>query len=94
MQVVEKPKILEGYIKKQGEKGIINTFKERYFKQVKDKWFYFLDKESIKKSLPLGYIDMNIILKAFETTKGFDVVTPNRVYHFQTVEGGKNAQIW
>ena len=77
--VVNKPLPLEGYIKKQGEKGIINTYKQRFFKQVKDKLFYFVDKESTKHELPLGYIDMQAITKAYQTTKGFDVVTAGRV---------------
>ena len=84
-----KPKLIEGYLKKQGDKGIVKTYKSRYFKQVDDKIYYYKKKENILQ--PLGNIELESIMEFYTTDKGFDIVTPTRIYHLQE-ENGKNME--
>lgn len=47
---------LEGYLKKMGEKGPRQSFKKRYFKQLGNKLYYFVNKSSHQEK---GFIDLH-----------------------------------
>lgn len=53
---------MSGYLEKQGEKGLLKTFKKRYFlfRNESNRLYYFYTKEDSLASLDkaLGYIDI------------------------------------
>lgn len=77
---VDEPVILEGWLKKQGEKGMIKSWKDRYFKQVGDKLYYYVNDLARDSQ---GYIPLSDVSAVKPTRVGFDLFTPSRIWHLQ-----------
>ncbi|EGC34772.1 hypothetical protein DICPUDRAFT_92143, partial [Dictyostelium purpureum] len=78
-----KPSLLQGYLKKQGEKGIVRAFKKRWFQQRESKLYYF-EKEGDKESF--GFINLPDMIGVKTVDSGFELATPTRVYIFQVLK--------
>jgi len=76
----EKLEPMKGWLKKQGEDSL-KGFKNRYFKQDKEKLFYYKS-ETITEEF--GYIDVSLISEVrVEGSDRFDVVTSQRTFVLQ-----------
>ncbi|GAM24520.1 hypothetical protein SAMD00019534_076950 [Acytostelium subglobosum LB1] len=76
----QRPPLLQGYLKKQGEKGIVKTYKRRWFQQ-KDTKLYYYEKEGDTESY--GFINLPDMLNVKTSDTGFELVTPGRTYVMQ-----------
>ncbi|KAF2069975.1 hypothetical protein CYY_008701 [Polysphondylium violaceum] len=81
--IIMKPPLLQGYLKKQGEKGIVKSFKKRWFQQ-KDTKLYYYDKEGDTQSY--GFINLPDMTSTKTVDSGFELVTPTRVYVLQVLK--------
>ncbi|KAN0015369.1 hypothetical protein ACTFIU_008100 [Dictyostelium citrinum] len=79
-QELPKPPILSGYLKKQGDKGLVRAFKKRWFQQRDTKLFYY-EKEG--DSEPYGFVNLPEMINVKTVDSGFELATPTRVYVFQ-----------
>ncbi|KAM9965075.1 hypothetical protein ACTFIW_004876 [Dictyostelium discoideum] len=79
-QELPKPPILSGYLKKQGDKGLVRSFKKRWFLQRDTKLFYY-EKEG--DSEPYGFVNLPEMINVKTVDSGFELATPSRVYVFQ-----------
>eukprot|EP01132_Coremiostelium_polycephalum_P003334 gene3334-4179_t len=75
-----KPPLLQGYLKKQGEKGLVKGYKKRWFQQ-KDTKLYYYEKEGDTNSY--GFINLPDMLGVKTVDAGFELATPSRIYNFQ-----------
>mmetsp|Transcript_5105 Transcript_5105/g.12749 ORF Transcript_5105/g.12749 Transcript_5105/m.12749 type:complete len:426 (+) Transcript_5105:120-1397(+) len=97
------PKTHEGYLLKQGEKGLVRTWKLRYFRLSEDgsKLSYFKHRESTE-SEKIGHIPLDAsteitAIRAVDRERAgrphgrvrteFRLLTPNRVFRLKTVGG-------
>jgi len=78
-----KPPLLQGYLKKQGEKGIMKSFKKRWFQQ-KDTKLYYYEKEGDTTSF--GFINLPDMTSIKTVDSGFELATPTRVYVLQVLK--------
>jgi hypothetical protein len=91
---------LEGFLEKKGEKGVIKSFKKRYFVLRGNRMVYYADETSKFKDDPIGYIPLNN-LSSFAQNKSakppgqFQVVTqdPERIWQLRA-ETDEDAQKW
>lgn len=83
------PEPLIGWLRKQGEKGIVKGFKERYFVQRGPDLLYFVSDADVNKE-PQGWIDLSQIISVHRSALpgGFDVATANRTFHLQVSPKG------
>lgn len=73
---------LNGYLKKQGKKGLVKGWQRRYFRQNGNKLHYYMSKEDSVTSR--GYIPLDEVSDVVKKDKlCFDLVTPERVYNLQ-----------
>ncbi|KAK5577454.1 hypothetical protein RB653_002395 [Dictyostelium firmibasis] len=79
-QELPKPQMLCGYLKKQGDKGLVRSFKKRWFQQRDTKLFYY-EKEG--DSEPYGLVNLPDMISVKTVDSGFELATPSRVYIFQ-----------
>eukprot|EP01102_Stenamoeba_stenopodia_P017447 TRINITY_DN624_c0_g1_i1.p1 TRINITY_DN624_c0_g1~~TRINITY_DN624_c0_g1_i1.p1 ORF type:complete len:749 (-),score=234.13 TRINITY_DN624_c0_g1_i1:126-2372(-) len=79
------PTQLSGWLKKQGEKGPIKSWKKRYFRQSDSKLFYATNNTTLTSS---GFIDLQQVTSILPG-KGptvFDLVTPTRTFHLKAFD--------
>jgi hypothetical protein len=80
--VTKKPKLLKGWLKKQGE-DMLKAWKTRYFAQNGMELHYFHTDNDTKS---LGSINLSQVSEINEVGKNqFDLVTGGRVYHLYIV---------
>ncbi|GAM21414.1 hypothetical protein SAMD00019534_045890 [Acytostelium subglobosum LB1] len=73
---------LQGYLRKQGEKGLIKAYKKRWFIQKDSKLFYY-EKEG--DTQPYGYINLLDMLSVRTIDSGFELATTGRIYNLQVL---------
>eukprot|EP01133_Synstelium_polycarpum_P004248 gene4248-4956_t len=78
-----RPPPLQGYLKKLGEKGIVKSYKKRWFLQSDTKLYYY-EKEGDTNSY--GYINLPDMLSVKTIDSGFELSTPGRTYNFQVLK--------
>jgi hypothetical protein len=78
------PPMLEGWLKKKGDKGLIKAPKLRFFMQSGTNLEYFVEKNTFS---PQGYIDLKKISSVFQKSPtSFHVLsTTGRTYQVSTL---------
>jgi len=86
---------LEGFLLKQGEKGVVRGWKKRWFQQVGYKLFYFENKPDWRagfSGIEKGFIDLSQVtyikdveVKNPENLK-FEIHTPRRIYSLSVLK--------
>ncbi|EFA81498.1 pleckstrin domain-containing protein [Heterostelium album PN500] len=82
-ELPQRPPLLQGYLKKLGEKGLVKSYKKRWFLQ-KDNKLYYYEKEGDTTSF--GFINLPDMIGVKTIDSGFELVTPGRVYNFQVLK--------
>eukprot|EP01122_Echinamoeba_exundans_P000338 TRINITY_DN10304_c0_g1_i1.p1 TRINITY_DN10304_c0_g1~~TRINITY_DN10304_c0_g1_i1.p1 ORF type:complete len:124 (-),score=16.66 TRINITY_DN10304_c0_g1_i1:157-504(-) len=77
-------RLISGWMKKKGDKGIVKGWKNRWFQEKDDKKIYYY--ESRGDTNALGAIEIASITAVSTNTEGafgFSVTVPGRVYYLQ-----------
>jgi len=85
----------EGFLKKKGEKGLINLWRDRYFVLRNRKLYYYKSKEEEKLGSYTGYVTLNgsVVRESEEIPNGFVIITTIRTWQFKAAFH-KEQQEW
>lgn len=99
-QAMTKPVELEGFLLKRGSKGVVLSWKRRFFR-IQDNRLLYFEKEPLGTTEPLGYISLGAKTTIQETfaitdvdsTLLIEISTPMRVWYLQA-DTTADRDIW
>ncbi len=86
-RALAEPKALRGYLRKRGDKGLVRSYKLRYFEQRGEKIMYYKSDKPEDLKQGIGWIDLSKMIGVEKTTEpnAFDIITAGRIYHLMVV---------
>ncbi|KAL6062057.1 hypothetical protein QOT17_009401 [Balamuthia mandrillaris] len=90
---------LSGYLNKLGEKGLIKSWKKRWFTQKENRLYYFSSETDktpngfIDLAKALDFVDLNDDVAKGSKEEAFDIVCSDRTFHLQGLAPG-SARRW
>ncbi|ELR19001.1 PH domain containing protein [Acanthamoeba castellanii str. Neff] len=82
-----------GWLNKLGDKGLIKSWKKRWFAQRAERLYYYETKEETGLK---GFVDLTLVTAVAESPKvkhGFELRTKDRIYYLQAATDDERAQL-